>query len=121
MSIYPVRLSEWFPFGDEQHDICTTIVECTRCLACGDRVRFKRAIGHHSLPWGYGDLWCSEKCLNSGKTARPDKRRERRMRRKYARMGWTGSVPVNQENLDLGLSFTKKDEEGRLSDGEGQS
>jgi len=119
MSIYPVRLAEWFPLGDEQHDICITIIECTRCLACGKRPRFKKAIGHHSLPWGYGDLWCSEKCLNSGKTARPDKRRERRLRRKYARMGWTGSVQVNEEALSLGFLSAKKSEEGRPSSSEG--
>lgn len=85
MSIYPVRLSEWYPFGDEMYSVASSVVEFTRCYACGDKVRYKAAVGHHSLPWGYGDLWCSWKCCHSGKTARLDKRRERRMRRKYKR------------------------------------
>jgi hypothetical protein len=83
MSIYPVRLSEWFPFGDEMREILVSIVNSTRCLACGDRVRLNKAVGHHSLCWGNGDLWCSWKCCKSGKVARPDKRRERRLRRMY--------------------------------------
>lgn len=45
-------------------------------------------MGHHSIPWGYGDIWCSEKCLHSGKIARPDFRRERRLKRRYSPEGF---------------------------------
>ncbi len=85
MSIYPVRLSEWFTIGDEygSFDTAQSIAKTLRCLACDKRVRWKAAIGHHSLPWGYGDLWCSWKCCKSGKVAKPDYRRERRLKRKY--------------------------------------
>jgi hypothetical protein len=84
VSIYPVKLSEWYPPGDEMHDLTRFLVSLTRCLACGRRCRWSKAIGHHSLPFfGHGDLWCSDKCLNSDKKARPDRRRERRLRRKY--------------------------------------
>jgi len=86
MSIYPVRLSHWYPFGDEMHSTLMSIISCTRCYACGDRVRFKRAVGNHSIPWGYGDLFCSEKCLHSNKRAKPDRRRERRLRKRYPEM-----------------------------------
>lgn len=27
-------------------------------------MKYHRAYGHHSIPWGYGDVWCSKKCLN---------------------------------------------------------
>lgn len=82
MSIWPVRLSEWYPFGDERHEICLSIIECTRCLACGDRVRFKKAVGHHSLPFGHGDLWRSLKCLKSGKVVKTNYRLVNRYNRK---------------------------------------
>lgn len=82
MSIYPVRLSEWYPVSDEMHEFAFSCVKMVRCYACGRRVRWKAAIGHHSLPWGYGDLWCSWECCRSGKVAKPDFRRERRLRRR---------------------------------------
>lgn len=85
MSIYPVRLAKWFFFGDEYFESAYSTVKHTRCLACGAKVRYSKAVDHHSLPWGYGDLFCSWKCCRSGKIAKPDKRRERRMRRKYGK------------------------------------
>lgn len=85
MSIYPVKLSEWYPPGDERFEICISIANFSRCLACGDKVRYSKMVGHHSLPFGNGDLWCGWKCCNSGKEARPDKRRERSLKRKYGK------------------------------------
>jgi hypothetical protein len=96
MSIYPVKLSEWFPMGDEYHQTAISCLSYMRCKACGRKVtRWKKAIGHHSLPWGYGDLWCSKKCLLSGKTARPDKRRERRFKRKIGKIKLDEFFKVN--------------------------
>lgn len=89
MSIYPVRLSEWFPFGDPMYETCYIITKISRCVACRSRLRFSKAVGHHSLPWGYGDIFCSWKCCQSGKIAKPDKRFERRWRRKYAKFNDT--------------------------------
>lgn len=83
MSIYPVRLNEWFPPGDEHFEIVSSFVEFNRCLACGDSPNYKKAVGHHSIFVGYGDVWCSWKCCHSGKIARPDKRRERRLNRNF--------------------------------------
>lgn len=88
MSIYPVRLSEWFPPDDENHSIAYEIVKVFRCLACNKKLRWKSAVGHHSLPYGCGEIWCSWKCCNSGKTAKPDYRRERRFKRQLA--DWYG-------------------------------
>jgi len=98
MSIYPVKLSEWYPYGDEHHGVLISIIACTRCYACGDRVRFKRAVGMHSIPFGHGDLYCSEKCLDSGKIAKVDKRRLRRFKRKYGHL----------EGLMVDLGYEKK-------------
>ena len=83
MSIYPVRLAEWFPYGDEMHENAISIVKYCRCYGCGKKVRWKAAVGHHSLPWGHGDLWCSWKCCEKGKVAKEDKRRQRRLDRKF--------------------------------------
>ena len=82
MSIYPVKLSEWFPYGDENYKIIHKIFKYKRCLACRKRLKFRKVIGNHSIPWGHGDLWCSWKCYNSGKIAKPDKRYVRRLKRK---------------------------------------
>lgn len=89
MSIYPVRLSEWFLPNDEMFATAVAI-GTGRCRACFKRVRWKAAIGHHSLPWGYGDLWCSWKCCRSGKVAKPDKRQLRARRRKS--VGFVGPL-----------------------------
>ncbi len=93
MSIYPVILSQWYPFSDEMHWYAFTAVKCSRCVACGSRLRWKAAVGHHSIPWGYGDLWCNWKCCNSGKIAKPDKRRERRWKRKNKKFELFIDVP----------------------------
>jgi hypothetical protein len=81
MSIYPVRLLEWFPPGDEMFNIAFSSVESTRCFACGSLPNYKKAVGHHSIPWGNGDIWCSWRCCRSGKSFSPDKRQRRKYKR----------------------------------------
>ena len=83
MSIYPVRFSEWFPKRSDQHETALSLTNVLRCYACAKKVRFDTAVGHHSLPWGCGELWCSWECCESGKhkIAKPDKRYERRIKR----------------------------------------
>ena len=95
MSIYPVQLAEWFPPGDEMHDTLMSIISVTRCHACNKRCKFRKAVGYHSIPWGNGDLYCSWKCLDSGKVAKPDKRQLRKIRRKYGKIDFGTTV-----NLD---------------------
>lgn len=63
MSIYPVRITEWF--DAEQKDTLKWILPHMRCYSCGCKVKLDNGFVHHSLPWGHGDAWCSEKCLNS--------------------------------------------------------
>jgi len=72
MSIYPVRLSEWFPPGDEKHELVKWIVSNgfsdagIGCKHCGKKhMHWQEAWAHHSLPWGYGDIWCREKCYKN--------------------------------------------------------
>lgn len=68
MSIYPVKLNEWFPRGDEHYSNCKVVVQTSECIKCGKKnIKYKCAIGHHSIPWGYGDVWCSSKCFRSKK------------------------------------------------------
>lgn len=68
MSIYPVRLNEWFPKGDEYHDNAKTMVKYSNCIVCGKKgkkINYKLVYGHHSIPWGNGDIWCTKKCYKS--------------------------------------------------------
>lgn len=72
MSIYPVRLSEWFPPGNEYHSIMKFMVSrgyCDGqigCMHCKKKhMHWQEAYGHHALPWGYGDLWCRKKCFTN--------------------------------------------------------
>lgn len=68
MSIYAVKLKEWFPPGDESHKIMRIIVETSRCYGCGKkRLSWQTAYGYHSLPWGNGNIWCTQKCFNRRK------------------------------------------------------
>lgn len=79
MSIYPVPLNEWFPIGDENY--CKHITDFMRCHSCYTRVNYFKAWGHHSIPWGYGEVWCNEKCLDSYKIGKVDKRQRRKEKR----------------------------------------
>lgn len=94
MSIYAVKLMEWFPRPKKnQHDVihglydtARMMVKLSRCLACGKKPKWNRAIGHHSIPWGTGDIWCSEPCLNSNKVSKKqDKKKPRGKRNKMLR------------------------------------
>jgi hypothetical protein len=83
MSIYPVRLKEWFPPGDEHFDVILMITSSGRCRACDKKTRYQSAVGDHSLMVGHGYLYCSWKCCESGKVAKGDKRRLRRLKRRW--------------------------------------
>lgn len=87
MSIYAVKLNEWYPIGDTNY--IGDVISSYRCLACGSKIRYSKAWGHHSVPFGCGDTWCTEKCFHSGRVARPDKRRLRRLKRQWKKYGWT--------------------------------
>lgn len=106
MSVYTVRLSEWFPVGDDNHETTVWLCTLSRCLACRKRIRFRKAVGHHSLPWGWGDIWCSWKCCRTNKIAKPDKRFERRLSRRLGR--WDISE-CNVEAPDLQTALKRLD------------
>jgi len=65
MSIYVVKLSEWFPKGDEYYENSKMMVEAMGCLKCGKKgknIKYRYAMGHHSIPWGNGDIFCTKRC-----------------------------------------------------------
>ena len=67
MSIYPVKLNDWYPKGDEMNEIAILSVKFSNCLQCnkkGKDIKYRYAIGHHSIPWGNGDIWCTKKCYD---------------------------------------------------------
>ena len=84
MSIYPVNLAEWFPRTHEVYETAKSAVKYMRCHACAKPVRYHKAVGHHSIPWGCGEVWCDWKCCDSNKhkIPKPDRRFERRMNRR---------------------------------------
>lgn len=85
MSIYPVPLQKWFPNGDDHYEVCRMIVDGSRCENCGKHCKYNRAWGHHSLPWGHGNVWCSEKCLY-GPKRRKKKHRVKKLRGRNKRI-----------------------------------
>lgn len=63
MSIYPVRLAKWFPPGDKNHESMKWAIKYKPCMECGkEDSNWRWVWGHHSLPWGYGDIWCTSRC-----------------------------------------------------------
>jgi hypothetical protein len=74
MSIYPVKMIEWYPKGDKDHNFMKWIIyngisdEGRGCKHCKKiHMHYQEAIAHHSLLFGYGDIWCREKCYNNWK------------------------------------------------------
>lgn len=64
MSIYLVKLKEWFPKGDKNHKIAKFIVSISKCVKCGKTPRWRNSIGYHALPYGYSnEVWCNRYCL----------------------------------------------------------
>lgn len=112
MSIYPVPLQKWFPnpksknlSGENSwHKQCNyeaakSTVEFSKCENCGKSCKYNRAWGHHSIPWGYGDVWCSEKCLDSPKK-RKKKPRKKKLRGRKKRRYTQWDKDLNQIFLD---------------------
>jgi len=98
MSIYPVPLQKWFPnpksrnLSDEeawdascQYYAAKITVKLSKCEKCGKHCKYNRAWGHHSIPWGYGEVWCSEKCLY-GPKKRKKKGRKKKLRGRRKRI-----------------------------------
>lgn len=69
MSIYPVKLIDFFPPSKKKedkflHETALMLVKIMPCIRCGKIGKYKNAWGHHSILWGHGDIWCSKRCLN---------------------------------------------------------
>lgn len=62
MSIYPVYLSKFHNTECPMHELAKEIVKLSRCHNCENKIKWRYAYAHHSLLWGYGDIWCSKKC-----------------------------------------------------------
>jgi len=67
MSIYPVRIKEWYveekAFG-AHIDTLKWILKYHKCDECGKRIRWDRGYVMHSITFGGPDgAWCSKKCL----------------------------------------------------------
>ena len=68
--IYPVRLIKWFPRKSEDYKSLIYMRKCMYCAGCGKsmaRSKYKNIIGHHSLPYGHGDMWHNDNCFRKVK------------------------------------------------------
>lgn len=121
MSIYPVPLQKWFPhprigqyiYGNysEAKNLYETVkflVKFERCDSCGKHCKFNRAWGHHSLPFGYGEVWCTEKCL-FGTEKRKKQPRLKKIRNKKYRFTLQDLKKVKIEAEKLFNSLNSKD------------
>jgi len=63
MSIYPVKINQWFLNKKELENI-KTFLPNLKCNACGKKAN-TRGYVYHAILHGYGieDYWCSIKCL----------------------------------------------------------
>jgi hypothetical protein len=67
MGIYPVKLKKWYSCRNKEDRIhretLMFLFKFKKCETCGKKVKMRNAIGHHSLPFGYGDVWCNKYCF----------------------------------------------------------
>jgi hypothetical protein len=76
MSIYAVSLQEWYPKPKYKnrdtedynhnlflHKIAKIRVKFSKCFKCKKHCKWNRSWGHHTIPFGYGDIWCSKNCV----------------------------------------------------------
>lgn len=93
MSIYPVPLAKWFKRPKRKslgyseclmdYEIIRFLVDSAHCYGCGKRCKYNRAWGHHALPHGYGDVWCTKKCLRSHKVFKGRIRKKKQRNKKF--------------------------------------
>lgn len=73
MSIYPVPVKEWY--DDPEHafykerEALKGMIKYLNCENCKKSLKrcWKRVWVMHSITWGYGEAWCSKKCLEGEK------------------------------------------------------
>ena len=71
MSIYPVKISEWYvegkPFGEEIEKLKEMLeFACFYCSVCKKPVSRENGYVMHSITFGgASETWCSEECLNN--------------------------------------------------------
>lgn len=67
MSIFPVKISEWYGAYKyrELYRLAEALAEGRTCSVCGADVTIESMWAYHSFPYGYfmDDVWCSEDCL----------------------------------------------------------
>lgn len=87
MTIYVVRVSEWYKYGSPYYETLLIFIERLRCVACRKRLRYKSVLVQGDPIWRSDapTMWCSEKCYHGGKIALPDKRNARSVKRRVRR------------------------------------
>ena len=67
MSIYPVKIKEWYvkgkPFGDEI-PMLKSLLKSFPCIVCGSKVEWDKGWVMHSITFGGpNEVWCSDQCI----------------------------------------------------------
>ena len=69
MSIYPVKITEWYNQKTEFKSEVKTLkilLPNLKCHKCGNPIEWKKGYVMHSITFGGPDeAWCSKKCLNN--------------------------------------------------------
>ena len=63
MSIYPVYFSRFWDKNEPEYWDMKDLIKHIVCHHCGGKISWRYAYGHHSVPWGCGDVWCCKKCF----------------------------------------------------------
>lgn len=69
MSIYPVRVTEWYDDKENafhtERDTLKMLLKHEKCHRCKKPMsrKWKTAWVMHSITWGYGEAWCTRRCL----------------------------------------------------------
>jgi hypothetical protein len=75
MSIYPVRITEWYDDPKNafhaEREMLKTILKYTKCECCKKSIKWQTGYVMHSITFGYGEAWCTKKCLVGKRDSQP--------------------------------------------------
>lgn len=74
MSIYPVKITEWYnkkTAYKTEVETLKILLPNLKCQECGNNIEWKKGYVMHSITFGGPDeAWCCNKCLNGERHGR---------------------------------------------------
>lgn len=65
MSIYPVKICEWWPKGNKHREDVEEMLLYLPCLTCGKKVTTRGYLDHSAPYGGPNRAYCSMKCMTT--------------------------------------------------------